>query len=105
MDLPFYCDCLTRNRDPQQNKLNNAKECRGAHRSRSTPQKHQQRLYHCCWFRKNGAGSRSHRQKFFAKAASLTLSVHQMDVQNPVPFLTLVIQRSHRRMAIGMNVD
>jgi hypothetical protein len=33
----------------------------------------------------------SHGQQFFVKAANLALSVHKVDLQNPVPFLTLVI--------------
>lgn len=39
---------------------------------------------------------RLHRQKFFIEAANLVLSIDEVDLENPVAFLTLFIERPHR---------
>src|ERR1700685_73584 len=91
IDLPFYCNCLTRSRQSSCGigSRNNINEIRKMNAVRHTSQdpllkNNHLRLYHCRWSCKNADGGRSHRQKFFAKAGDLTLSLPKMDLQNPV---------------------
>ena len=46
-----------------------------------------------------------HSQKLFEEAADLMLTVNEMNLENPMALLAFFIQRSHRKMAFGMNVE
>jgi len=44
-------------------------------------------------------------EQFLVEAADLTFSVDEVNLQDPMPLLTMLIQGTHREVALRMNVE